>query len=1120
MAVSVRVPYAWRCERCGRQRQAPIWRIIDGRERPDVLAGRGHGVAVVDCAFCGAVAHIDAPLLVLRPGVTAPLLLGVSITELQDGVPRSAAALLEEAGQAGAFAGSDFGVWQTMPLPRRLLPVVLARNLDEDLEDPQVASRQLQTQGQPTVDDYATFLSYLAQERETVSVKELLRAMWTSLPAELTKLVREHPELTGSTRVRDVGREDLHAHAGTPVEYLLSARQRLLDELCDGHTPQSAAIERYFESMNHFGGDLRSRLFAMHERVRNTPGTERIPLAREALALAADLGEEQVETEVAAMLGESLVTAVRAGFDADALEEALYVLGLALSRLPEGSLPWVSVANNLANAHSLRDDGDRLEVWEAARDLLARATALNRREHPEIWARLQMNLGLLLAERPGGGPEDLSLGIDHMRAGLKERSPERNPVDWAYSMLNLGLLLFRRAAPGDLHEAERCYRGALRHLRADDEPLLWGQLQCNLGDLLLSREPADAKGARRAAVAALELSAMRPGLFDTSRISWLLARASDRLDGPNNSESIQLRREALASAPPLASPPLHLRIAGELFAALASANRWPEAADVASGMITAMDALYDAQVTVAGRRSVLAQWPRLARWTAFALAQAGRPERAVEAIERGLARQLSVVAGREAADLQSLERFDPLLARRYRLEQTRYRSSLPEPSATTADGLTAGAVDQAGAERGLRAVIDEIRVIPGLERFLHTATLADIVQAVDGKPLAYLVNAPWGSYVLAIPRRPVGHERDSPVVRAIPVPEVTSVSILHLLLVSPEGGGTPGLILAQAGGRLRRRRHISAALDRLNVLTPLLRPVAELVADDPSHEAVIIPTGLLGMAPLHAVPLSPTSGEILDDTGTLYFAPSAAVHAASRSKAAREPTSAPSLVAVTDPDGSLPGSRSEVAEILTLFQPFAQVSNTTGSQATVGWLLDHLPEASYLHLACHGSADQMAGGSLTLADGQIDLDTLTRHQLPSCRLTVASACQSSHYSTRENPDEFLGLAAGFLQAGAACAVASLWQVDDLATAVLMTRFYELLSPAQGSDRVAPVPALRTSRAWLRRLTWDELTRYGASHPHLAALIKLHAANAAKNRVADIPPFASPFHWAAFTAWGV
>ncbi|MEK8174449.1 hypothetical protein NKH77_51925 [Streptomyces sp. M19] len=37
--------------------------------------------------------------------------------------------------------------------------------------------------------------------------------------------------------------------------------------------------------------------------------------------------------------------------------------------------------------------------------------------------------------------------------------------------------------------------------------------------------------------------------------------------------------------------------------ALAAAEDWGEAADVAAGMLTAVHALYDAQVTAAGRRA-------------------------------------------------------------------------------------------------------------------------------------------------------------------------------------------------------------------------------------------------------------------------------------------------------------------------------------------------------------------------------------------------------------------------------------------------------------------------------------------------------------------------------------
>ncbi|MEU2712963.1 CHAT domain-containing protein [Streptomyces sp. NPDC007205] len=1124
-----------------------MWHIVDGRERADVVEspgtpdGFGPGLCRVDCPGCGTLAYIEAPLLVLRPGATVPVLFATSVMDLQQDATATAAGLLAQAERAGAFRGTAFAGQEIVPLPRRLLPFVLIRDVETDLADPEAACRELTSYGPPTVANYRYFLQCVAQNLEETRVGELLLAVTVAMPDRLAELVRAHPELTGGTRVRDAGTEELRAAVGTPLEATLRLRQQLLDDLCGGRVPAGTAIGRYRASLGAFADDLRARLHTMYVQVRTADGPDVIPLAREALELAGHLGEEEVETELAARLGERLVVAVRTGFAAD-LSEALRLLELAPTRLPEGTLQWVEVANNLAAAQHLRDDGDRLECWEAARDLLARATALDRRTHSEFWARVQTNYGLLLAERPGGDRTDLTLGISHVRAGLEERSPERNRVDWAYSLINLGLLLYRRAEPGDVEQAEQCYRDALHRLRPDDEPVLWSQLQCNLADLLLSRDPADPRGAREAATAVLAYDAAHPGLLDTSRVTWLLAQTADLLDGPGSAESVRLRRATLAAVPPHVSPSLHLAVAREVLDALAAAEDWGGAADVASDLLSAVHALYDAQVTAAGRRSVLAQANGIARRTAFLLARAGRPERAVEAIERGLACELSVVAGRDAVDLEALERADPVLADRYRRARERYRSLVAEapaaPAGDTAAGLVAAAQTQtqtqAAAERGVRTVVEEIREIPGFEGFLRTTRLTDIVRAAGGMPLAYLVNAPWGSCVLVIPRG--AHALESgdgrtgvtpaePLVRALFVPEVTSTTIVHMLALDPEGTGA-GLLLVQQAGALKRRRQLPSALDRLRGLAPLLRPLAELLAQDPRHEAVVVPTGLLGHVPLHAVPLAPgTDGLLddlgtltLDDLGTLTLAPSAGAYAASRAAGTRPPKPVPRLVAVTDPDGSLPGARSEFAEIQALFGPSGETVQAMGSEATVGWLLDRLAEASHVHLSCHGSADLGGrGGSLALHDGPLDMDTLVRHQLPYCRLVVAGACQSGHYEIVEAPDEFIGLPAGFLQAGAACAITSLWQVNDLATALLMTRLYELLAPTGPTPGEPPTSALRLARTWLRRLTWDGLAAYTAAHPHLAALTGRYAQ---PTHDRDARPFVSPVHWAAFVAWGV
>ena len=86
---------------------------------------------------------------------------------------------------------------------------------------------------------------------------------------------------------------------------------------------------------------------------------------------------------------------------------------------------------------------------------------------------------------------------------------------------------------------------------------------------------------------------------------------------------------------------------------------------------------------------------------------------------------------------------------------------------------------------------------------------------------------------------------------------MSSETVTGLLVLDPADGAL-GLLLAQEAGALRRRRLLPQALDRLAALGPLLRPVARVLAEDPEQEAVwSVPTGLLGLVPLHAVPLGP-----------------------------------------------------------------------------------------------------------------------------------------------------------------------------------------------------------------------------------------------------------------------
>jgi CHAT domain-containing protein len=75
----------------------------------------------------------------------------------------------------------------------------------------------------------------------------------------------------------------------------------------------------------------------------------------------------------------------------------------------------------------------------------------------------------------------------------------------------------------------------------------------------------------------------------------------------------------------------------------------------------------------------------------------------------------------------------------------------------------------------------------------------------------------------------------------------------------------------------------------------------------------------------------------------------------------------------------------------------------------------------------------------------------------------------------------IGLPAGFLQAGVPGFIGTLWPVDDLASALLMTRFYEIILPVDKTTDPEPAAALREAMRWLRDLDNKELLTFFTRH---------------------------------------
>jgi CHAT domain-containing protein/Tfp pilus assembly protein PilF len=164
----------------------------------------------------------------------------------------------------------------------------------------------------------------------------------------------------------------------------------------------------------------------------------------------------------------------------------------------------------------------------------------------------------------------------------------------------------------------------------------------------------------------------------------------------------------------------------------------------------------------------------------------------------------------------------------------------------------------------------------------------------------------------------------------------------------------------------------------------------------------------------------------------------------------------------------LPSTRREALAIANLVpaQQRKLALDFDASRATA--LSGALSQYRILHFATHGLLDsqrpELSGLVLSLVDkngrrqdGFLQVHEIYNLKLPA-DLVVLSACRTA-LGKDVKGEGLLGVTRGFMYAGAARVVSSLWEVDSRATAELMTRFYrEMLM-----NKLSPAAALRAAQ---------------------------------------------------------
>ena len=239
----------------------------------------------------------------------------------------------------------------------------------------------------------------------------------------------------------------------------------------------------------------------------------------------------------------------------------------------------------------------------------------------------------------------------------------------------------------------------------------------------------------------------------------------------------------------------------------------------------------------------------------------------------------------------------------------------------------------------------------------------------------------------------------------------------------------------------------------------------------------IVPHAELHYLPFGAL-IDRLTGRFLIERYEIVVTPSASVWLALAARGARQ--SAGVLTLAPRP-AALPASRNEVNAIARLAGADTRV--LIGSSATEDTFRREASSRRVLHFATYGVLnkqnpmfsyiDLAPGGG---EDGRLEVNEVFGLSL-NADLVVLSACQTALASgaLTDLPagDDWVGLARAFLHAGAARVVASLWAVEDRATATLMERFYRSYSggAAAGTALATAQRALLRDRATTHPFYW-------------------------------------------------
>ncbi len=814
------------------------------------------------------------------------------------------------------------------------------------------------------------------------------------------------------------------------------------------------------------------------------------------------------------------------------LEQAIACYRAALRVYTEQDFPadWAMTQNNLGAAYTQLPTGDRARNLEQAIACFEAALRVfTEHEFPADWAMTQNNLGVAYRELPTGDrSQNLEQAIACYRAALRVYTEQDFPVEWAGTQNNLGVA-YRELPTGDrarnLEQAIACYRGALRVYTEQNFPVDWARTQNNLGNEYSELPTGDRARNLEQAIACYQ-AALRVFTERDFPVEW--ARTQNNLgvaysDLPtgdrarNLEQAIACYRGALRVFTPERFPFECQQTLNDLSRLFFEQQDWERACEASEQAMGVSEQIRAAALDEDVRREYFHQSWQIFERGVLSAARCEKYTLALNFTERGKTRNLADVLwqrevkprGVSETDWQEYQKW---LARQRAEESGRGMRERGAPGASAQMLEERETVRRKIAEFEARFQQADPDYVP-LARPLAVEQIAALAQATAAVIVDFRITSEGGLVFLVGPGdRQVSREQ------VVELPAFNSEALrrssIEWLRVYYEA-------------KLRRQwepflEFLEAAGARL--YGDLWAPVHERFKEryPQVRRLILVPNQGLSLLPLHAAWRQTPEGKrrYLVDDYEIAYAPSCLVLQRCLERQKMHAGPARSLFAVQNPDGTLPFADWEVEEAAKMFLDRQVYEGSRASLAAVKAGIGYGEEKLF---ACHGEFNpwKPEESHLKLHDGRLRLPEVMPLDLRVPWLIVLSACETALVGLKGLAmDEYYGLPAAFLAAGAQTVVAGLWTVDDVSTALLSQRFHANLY----QRGMAKAAALREAQLWLRDLSEEEADRLlAAKQEELAAGVRMAAVDAVRVRFElrrrGPRPFASPYYWAAFQCIG-